>query len=36
MYKSRIFSFNEENLLRDIANYERNTGERSDKAAMQY
>ena len=22
MYKSRIFSFNEENLLRDIANYE--------------
>ena len=22
MYKSRVFSFNEENLLRDIANYE--------------
>ena len=26
MYKSRVFSFNEENLLRDIANYERGTG----------
>ena len=26
MYKSRVFSFNEENLLRDIANYERDTG----------
>ena len=22
MYKSRVFSFNEENLLKDIANYE--------------
>ena len=26
MYKSRVFSFNEDNLLRDIANYERDTG----------
>ena len=26
MYKSRVFSFNEENLLRDIANYGRDTG----------
>ena len=26
MYKSRVFSFNDENLLRDIANYERDTG----------
>ena len=26
MYKSRVFSFNEENLMRDIANYERDTG----------
>ena len=26
MYKSRVFSFNEENLLRDMANYERDTG----------
>ena len=26
MYKSRVFSFNEENLLRDIANYERDSG----------
>ena len=26
MYTSRVFSFNEENLLRDIANYERDTG----------
>lgn len=26
MYKSRIFNFNEENLLRDIVNYERDTG----------
>ena len=26
MYKSRVFSFNEENLLRDIAIYENDTG----------
>ena len=26
MYKSRVFSFNEENLLRDIANYENYCG----------
>ena len=26
MYKSRVFSFNEENLLRYIANYENDTG----------
>ena len=26
MYKSRVFSFNEENLLKDIENYERDTG----------
>ena len=26
MYKSRVFSFNEYNLLKDMANYERDTG----------
>ena len=31
MYKSRIFNFNEENLLRDIANYERDTGKEVTK-----
>ena len=31
MYKSRVFSFNEENLLRDIANYERDTGKEVTK-----
>ena len=31
MYKSRVFSFNEENLLRDMANYERNTGKEVTK-----
>ena len=31
MYKSRVFSFNEENLLRDIANYENDTGKEVTK-----
>ena len=31
MYKSRVFSFNEENLLRDMANYERDTGKEVTK-----
>ena len=31
MYKSRVFSFNEENLLRDIANYERDIGKEVTK-----
>ena len=31
MYKSRVFSFNEENLMRDIANYESNTGKEATK-----
>mgnify|MGYP006372853951 FL=1 len=31
MYKSRVFSFNEENLLRDIANYGRDTGKEVTK-----
>ena len=30
MYKSRVFSFNEENLIRDIANYERDTGKENN------
>ena len=31
MYKSRVFSFNEYNLLKDMANYERNTGKEVTK-----
>ena len=31
MYKSRVFNFNEENLLRDIANYECDTGKETTK-----
>lgn len=31
MYKSRVFTFNKENLLRDIANYERDTGKEVTK-----
>ena len=31
MYKSRAFSFNEENLSRDIAIYERDTGKEATK-----
>ena len=31
MYKSREFSFNEYNLLKDMANYERNTGKEVTK-----
>ena len=31
MYKSSVFSFNEENLLRDIANYERDIGKEVTK-----
>ena len=31
MYKSKVFTFNEENLLKDIANYERDTGKEVTK-----
>ena len=31
MYKSKVFSFNEENLLRDISNYECNPGKEVTK-----
>ena len=31
MYKSRVFSINKENLLRDMSNYERDTGKEITK-----